>query len=66
LQITNDANFLKQAFERLKIINKAGDLQYLLIDSSNISHLPDKLMIRSRIFPEADGKVRPLFFIPHD
>lgn len=38
--------------------------KYLVIDTSPNSHLPQKLMVRSNIFPEKDGKIRPIFFIP--
>lgn len=38
--------------------------KYLVIDTSPHSHLPQKLMVRSNIFPGQDGKIRPLFFIP--
>ena len=38
--------------------------KYLVVDTSPKSHLPQKLMIRSNIFPEKDGKIRPIFFIP--
>lgn len=38
--------------------------KYIVIDTCPNSHLPHKLMIRTNIFPEKDGIVRPIFFIP--
>lgn len=38
--------------------------KYLVIDTSPKSHLPQKLMVRTNIFPESDNKIRPIFFVP--
>lgn len=60
---SNSTNFLAKCFEFLSTISKPGDMQYLLIDKSNLSHLPSKLMVRSRIFPDNKNKIEPIFFL---
>lgn len=58
-----------------KILNESFDFlfenfadsysKYLVIDTSPRSHLPQKLMIRTNIFPDPTDKIiRPIFFIP--
>lgn len=39
--------------------------KYLVVDASPQSHLPQSFMIRTNIFPEKDGIVRPIFFTPN-
>ena len=41
----------------------AEELCYILVDGSNLSHLPAKLNIRTRIFPDSSGKVAPIFLM---
>ena len=39
--------------------------KYLVVDTSPSSYLPQSFMIRTNIFPEKDGIVRPIFFPPN-
>lgn len=55
--LTDGFNFLIENFPE----NYA---KYIVIDTCPKSHLPQKLMIRTNIFPDQDGIVRPVFFIP--
>ncbi len=56
--------FLKDCFDILFKICSPSNLRYLLIDGSILSQLPHNAIVRSNIFPENDGKVRPMFFFP--
>ncbi len=57
-------NFLKECFNILFDITLKQELRYLLIDASMLSQLPHNAIVRSNIFPEKDGNVRPMFFFP--
>ena len=57
-------NFLKECFNILYNIKTRKELKYLFIDASMLSELPHNAIVRSNIFPEKDGKVRPMFFFP--
>ncbi len=57
-------NFLKECFNILFDITLKDELRYLLIDASMLSQLPHNAIVRSKIFPENDGIVRPMFFFP--
>lgn len=60
-QISGNPYFLKNAFEKLETKLNTGEMDYLLIDSNG--RLPKKMLVRARIFPCNDGKVRPIFFM---
>ncbi len=53
---------LKECFDFIYRNTKKTDLKYLLLDASPISELPYNACIRSFIFPDDDGIVRPVFF----
>ena len=55
-------NLLKHCFDFIYENTTKEDLKYVLIDSSPLSDLPYNACIRTFIFPEKDGKVRPVFF----
>ena len=57
-------NFLKDCFDVIFKVMPAQHLKYLLIDASMLSHLPHNAIVRTNIFPEKDGKTRPMFFFP--
>ena len=57
-------NFLKSCFDILFKVIPTTQLKYLLIDGSMLSHLPQNAVVRSNIFPEKDGQIRPMFFFP--
>ena len=57
-------NFLKECFNILFDITLKKDLRYLLIDASMLSQLPHNAIVRSNIFPDEAGIVRPMFFFP--
>jgi hypothetical protein len=42
------------------------DLKYIVLDSSSLSHLPEKLMVRTCITLNQHGKIKPIFFFPKD
>ncbi len=56
-------NLLKECFEFIYEHTAKTDLKYVLIDSSPLSDLPYNACIRTFIFPQKDGKVRPVFFL---
>lgn len=60
----NNHKLLSEAFDFLFENYPQNYSKYLVIDTSPLSNLPQKLMVRSNIFPEKDGKVKPIFFIP--
>ncbi len=55
-------NFLKECFDFIYKHTKKGDLKYVVLDASPLSDLPYNACIRTFIFPEEDGVVRPVFF----
>ncbi len=55
-------NLLKDCFDFIYENTTKHDLKYVLIDSSPLSDLPYNACIRTFIFPQSDGKVRPVFF----
>ncbi len=55
-------NLLKECFDFIYNITSKEDLKYILIDASPLSQLPYNACIRTFIFPDIDGKVRPVFF----
>ncbi len=55
-------NLLKECFDFIYKHTKKTDLKYILIDASPLSELPYNACIRSFIFPDLDGTVRPVFF----
>ncbi len=57
-------NFLKDCFTTLFNIKQRDELKYLLIDASMLSQLPHNAIVRTNIFPEKDGVIRPMFFFP--
>ncbi len=57
-------NFLQECFDFIYKISKKKDLKYLVLDANPLSQLPYNCIVRSFIFPESDGKVRPMFFFP--
>ena len=62
LQISNHPNFLSESF---LFLNKEypSDPAYILIDGHIKSKLKN-LFVRSRIFPDLDSEIRPVFFFP--
>lgn len=59
-----DPDFLLKVFEKMEDLLEPEDMRYVLIVDSQASHLPYRLCVRTRIFPQKDGKVRPIFFLP--
>ncbi len=55
-------NLLKECFDFIYRNTSKSDLKYVLIDASPLSELPYNACLRTFIFPEKDGKVRPVFF----
>ncbi len=58
----NIPNLLKECFDFIYKHTSKADLKYVLIDASPLSELPYNACLRTFIFPEDDGKVRPVFF----
>ncbi len=63
--LPNKPNFLQECFDFIYEITQKKDLKYLLLDANPMSHLPHNCIVRSFIFPQNDGKVRPIFFFPN-
>lgn len=59
------SKLLSEAFDFLHEHFAQNYSKYLVIDTSPLSLLPQKLMVRSNIFPDKEGKVHPIFFIPN-
>ncbi len=57
-------NFLQECFDYIYQNTKKEDLKYLLIDASPLSDLPPNAVVRTFIFPQKDGRIRPYFFFP--
>ncbi len=57
-------NFLKECFEFIYKTTQKNDLKYVLLDASPLSDLPHNAVARTFIFPNKDGKTRPIFFFP--
>ncbi len=55
-------NLLKECFDFIYKITSKEDLKYVLIDASPLSKLPYNACLRTFIFPQKDGKIRPVFF----
>ncbi len=53
---------LKECFDFIYRNTSKTDLKYVVLDSSPLSELPYNACIRTFIFPNEDGKVRPVFF----
>jgi len=61
-QITpQNPNFFFQIFKELEEIDPSNSFNYILVDGHTGSAMR-KLNVRSNIFPEADGEIRPLCF----
>ncbi len=58
----NNPNLLKDCFDFIYQHSLKDDLKYVLIDASPLSPLPYNACIRTFIFPQDDGKIRPVFF----
>ncbi len=58
----NNPNLLKECFDFIYRHTQRADLKYVLIDASPLSELPYNACLRTFIFPDSDGKVRPVFF----
>lgn len=61
----NHTKLLSEAFTFLHEHFAENYSKYLIIDTSPLSFLPQKMMVRSNIFPDEKGKVKPIFFIPN-
>jgi len=61
----HNPNILTDGFDFLIENYPENFSKYIVIDTRPISYLPKKLMVRSNIFPEKDGVIRPVFFIPN-
>jgi len=61
-QICNQPKFLLDCFEFLRK-EFPNEPPYILVDGHNLSHLKD-LFVRSKIFPDEEGKIRPIIFFP--
>ncbi len=59
---SNNPNLLKECFDFIFQNTLKHDLKYVLLDASALSDLPYNACIRTFIFPDKDGKVRPVFF----
>ncbi len=57
-------NFLQQCFEFIYKNTDKTALKYVLLDASPLSDVPYNAITRTFIFPEQDGKIRPIFFFP--
>ena len=62
LQISNQPNFLKTCFDFLNT-EFPYEPSYVVIDGHIKSKLKS-LFVRSQIFPDSDGEIRPIFFSP--
>ncbi len=56
--------FLQECFDFIYKNTAKLDLKYVLLDASPLSDVPYNAIARSFIFPEKDGKIRPIFFFP--
>ena len=57
--------FLQECFDWIFANRSQDPLNYILIDSSSLSHLPYNAIVRTSIFPDkTDGVVRMRFFFP--
>ncbi len=61
----NKPNFLQECFDFLFENTNKSDQKYLVIDANPLSNLPHNCIVRSFIFPQKDGKIRPMFFFPN-
>ncbi len=57
-------SFLKECFDFIYKHTQKRDLKYILLDASPLSDVPYNAIARTFIFPDKDGKVRPVFFFP--
>ncbi len=57
-------NFLRECFDFIYQVSHKKDLKYVLLDASPLSDLPHNAVARTFIFPQKDGKTRPVFFFP--
>ena len=56
--------FLRECFDFIYQKTEKFDLKYVLLDASPLSEVPYNAIARSFIFPDKDGKIRPIFFFP--
>ncbi len=57
-------SFLRECFDFIYKHTQKKDLKYVLLDASPLSDVPYNAIARTFIFPQNDGKVRPVFFFP--
>ncbi len=55
-------NLLKECFDFIYKHTQKNELKYVVLDASPLSELPYNACIRTFIFPEKDGIIRPVFF----
>lgn len=61
---TGHPGFLQDCFKFIKKEMTMDVLKYLWIDCNSASSLPSSMNVRTSVFPDKDGIIRPLFFFP--